>query len=151
MSNAKISSKTCFKCGVTQPRTQFYKHPDMGDGLLGKCKTCTKADVSAHRLANLDRIREYDSKRASLPHRRRMALELQRLRRKADRRKEMCHNKVLRAVSKGALERLPCSICGSGKSVAHHESYDRPLDVIWYCQAHHVARHKQMAIEGIEP
>lgn len=38
--------KQCFKCGVTKTRSEFYAHPQMGDGLLGKCKTCTKADTA---------------------------------------------------------------------------------------------------------
>lgn len=37
-------SKICFKCGVMKSLTDYYKHSKMGDGLLGKCKTCTKAD-----------------------------------------------------------------------------------------------------------
>lgn len=38
-------SKVCFKCEKMQPLSQYYKHPQMGDGLLGKCKSCTKSDT----------------------------------------------------------------------------------------------------------
>lgn len=37
--------KKCFKCGKLKPLTDFYRHPRMGDGHLGKCKVCTKRDV----------------------------------------------------------------------------------------------------------
>lgn len=37
--------KICFKCGIEKPLTDYYKHKQMGDGHLGKCKDCTKNDT----------------------------------------------------------------------------------------------------------
>jgi hypothetical protein len=37
-------SKVCFKCGEMKSLSEYYKHSGTKDGLLGKCKTCTKAD-----------------------------------------------------------------------------------------------------------
>ena len=65
----KTTKKTCFKCLITKPLADFYKHPQMGDGHLNKCKECTKKDVREHREKNLEALLEYDRLRASLPHR----------------------------------------------------------------------------------
>ena len=50
-----MKTKVCKKCGIEKPLTEFYKHPSMGDGYLGKCKDCTKDDV--HRLY-MDKIND---------------------------------------------------------------------------------------------
>ena len=40
-----MNEKKCFRCGVIQPLSEFYKHREMAYGHLNKCKTCTKADT----------------------------------------------------------------------------------------------------------
>lgn len=38
-------TKECFKCHRVLPLEMFYKHPDMTDGHLNKCKDCAKKDA----------------------------------------------------------------------------------------------------------
>lgn len=141
------SSKACFKCGKTLPLTEFYKHPAMGDGHLGKCKRCTKNDVAEHRLKNIDKIRDYEKNRSKLPHRKLLSLQVTKAWRSEDKRRLKCHNAVRRAILNGTINRMPCEICGNEKSQAHHEDYDKPLLVMWLCDQHHKDRHKLPRME----
>lgn len=149
--------KTCFKCGIDKPYSEFYKHAQMGDGYLGKCKTCTKSDVSTHRRENIVNVRAYDRSRNSLPHR----IEIHKVyaktevgkisHAKANRKnrdnspeKSRARSIVGNAIRDGKLLRKPCVKCGNPNSHGHHEDYSKPLDVIWLCPRHHRDRHKEL-------
>lgn len=138
-----IRSKKCFKCGTEKLFDEFYKHSQMADGHLNKCKDCTKNDVHSYREQNLEKIREYDRKRSKNKDRQKAAYEITKIWRQDDRRRTAAHNAVARAIKSGKLVRLPCSICSNQKSVAHHEDYDKPLDVVWLCQPCHVNHHRK--------
>lgn len=139
-----VRSKECFKCKTVKPLTEFYKHSGMADGHLNKCKECAKSDVSKHRTENIERFREYDRQRAKLPERRAHNLAINTAWRREDTRRQRAHNLVSREIAKGTLVREPCCRCGSSKSLAHHEDYDRPLDIMWLCQPCHKQRHKEL-------
>ena len=139
-----IRSKECFKCKTVKPLEEFYKHPSMPDGHVNKCKECNKNDVTANRNKNIERIRAYDRERAKNPERIQLNLEVNRAWRAEDKRRQVAHSAVARAIRNGSLVRVPCVRCGEQKSLAHHEDYDKPLDVMWLCQPCHKQRHKEL-------
>jgi hypothetical protein len=131
-------TKTCFKCGEAKPLDEFYRHPQMGDGHLNKCKDCAKKDVRLHRQDNPEKVRAYDRERARLPHRvaQRRELYEREWDQHPDRMK--ARGAVSNAVRDGKLEKRPCAFCGTPEPVeAHHHDYTKPLDVTWLCRPCH--------------
>lgn len=51
------------------------------------------------------------------------------------------HYMVKMAIKKGILKREDCELkdvyCSAGLIEAHHEDYDKPLDINWLCHSHH--------------
>ena len=143
--------KECFKCKESKPLSEFYKHPQMGDGYLGKCKECAKRDSRAQGTD-----KEYDRKRNVLPHRvaareayakteagKRARIRGTRAYRLKYPAKTKARNMVGNAVRDGKLFREPCGDCGAEKAHAHHDDYAKPLNVRWLCPAHHREWHKE--------
>ena len=58
-----MKTKTCFKCNRELDVCEFYKHPNMKDGRLGKCKLCTKDGVSKNYHKNKEHYTRYDKER----------------------------------------------------------------------------------------
>lgn len=50
-------------------------------------------------------------------------------------------NLVNRLIALGELERLPCEVCSSLDSHAHHDDYSLPYEVRWLCKPHHMKWH----------
>lgn len=129
-------SKVCFKCGVEKPLTDFYKHPKMADGHVNKCKLCNKKDVRENRSQKVEYYRKYDKERGN-----RQGKEYNKEYRERFPKKYAAHVLVNNHVRDGKLEKKPCEVCGVENAVAHHDDYDKPLEVRWLCQAHHVQWH----------
>ena len=129
--------KTCFKCNQSKPETEFYRHSQMGDGLLGKCKECTKADVKARRLKRLEYYRDYDRKRGKLPHRLANAKRVTKNWRTAHPGRNAAHLRARRHHRKAPAS---CQMCGLEKKrlERHHPDYSLPLLIVWLCKPCHV-------------
>lgn len=64
---------------------------------------------------------------------------------KEDRNKRICRQRVNQSLKNGSLSRLPCEVCGTTTKVqAHHEDYNKPLEVMWLCPCHHKQRHAEI-------
>lgn len=157
-----METKVCFKCEKEKPLSEFYKHSQMADGHLNKCKECAKQDVLQHREENIDKIQAYDRERGYLPHRvaardaykktkaGRLALNRGKKRWTEKHPEERAAQLILRsAIRSGKMKKQPCEVCGSVKHVhGHHDDYTKPLDVRWLCSACHSDHHKELREEN---
>lgn len=140
-----MKEKKCFKCGEVKPLSEFYKHNQMLDGHVNKCKTCNKKDVSTHREKNIIKIRAYDRERGG-----RQDKEYLREYRARFPNKAKAHRMVNYHKRVGNLTESPCEICLDKNVVGHHDDYLKPLNVRWLCQAHHKQWHAKNG-EGKNP
>lgn len=138
--------KVCFKCHRSLPFGEFYRHPEMADGHLGKCKDCTRDDVTEHRIKNVGRIREYDRRRSVEPHRAELRRRVGEAWRKEHPERKRSHTKLRRAVLAGVVVKVvACQRCGAvpKRIEAHHADYSKPLDVEWLCKPCHAQADKE--------
>ena len=148
MADTEISGeKICFKCGKSKPLNEFYKHSQMADGHLNKCKECNKKDVSENYHTRRGQYAEYEQRRWQRPERRAKAMEYQRRTRANNPEKYKAKSAVSNAVRDGRLEKKSCELCGDPRAQAHHWDYSKPLDVQWLCRSCHLMVHGKQAYE----
>lgn len=150
-----MSEKSCFKCGKCKPLTEFYKHPQMADGHLGKCKSCARRDTS-NRIKHLmqtdlewiereaQRCRDKAMRKRDAGWIGPAAKEAKKAWNRRNRVKKRAHVQVKRAIESGKLTREPCCICGDPKTEGHHDDYSKPLYVRWLCKKHHDEVHREL-------
>lgn len=130
--------KECFKCHIEKDLSEFYKHKQMADGHLNKCKACSKSDSTSNRNKNIDRIREYDRNRGN-----RQPPEYLKEWRTKHQNKYKAHNMVNNAIRDGKMFSERCESCGTDSQThAHHDDYLKPLNVRWLCAACHSQWHR---------
>ena len=142
------ADKVCKSCGEVKPLSAFYRHSQMADGHLNKCKECQKAYSNNYRDQNLDAVKAYDRERGRTAERKALVASRRPNYREKHRdytkawqtrnpEKRAAHIKVGNAVRDGKLIKQPCEVCGDVKVQAHHDDYGKPLEVRWLCQEHH--------------
>lgn len=154
-------NKKCRACTSIKRKTHFYKDKSRKDGYMYECKLCvSKRNKITHNTEESRAwYRKYNKIYRSLPvPAEKMKASNKKYRStekgKAARRKHvikwrlknaekvLVHNIVTAAIRTGKLKSKPCVVCGDKKSQAHHEDYDKPLNVIWLCSKHHCEVHR---------
>jgi len=154
--NLAEGQKKCFKCGQVKLFDDFYKHPRMADGRLGKCKICTRKDTRSRWLEKVkdpiwlemerERVRLKERKRAQLGLKKKQSAEQKRIQWLKDHDKMLARKRAYNAVLFGKITKpTRCSDCGIEKPLdMHHPDYTRALFVVFLCKECHGKRHRKI-------
>lgn len=159
-----LGYKPCWSCMTVKEISEFNKDAQKSHGLCGKCKKCHTKYTRMYEANNQDKVKRWKEdnivKIVSSRHKYYISnvkeRNGERYSKEAEARKEYARNRyyshrknseaihaVSLAVKRGDLIRPDnCTICGCEcKIEAHHEDYDRPLDVVWACSSCHKRIH----------
>lgn len=134
----ETTTKICFKCGKELPISEFYRHPQMADGHLNKCKGCTKKDVHDKYMDNLNDAAFVEKERA------RGRSKYHRL--YADKPRNEAHpdcsrHHAVRSVIERRVGKLP------PETELHHWNYNLPFKVFLLSRRHHSRLHKLLKFD----
>lgn len=145
--------KVCTKCATEKPLESFSRNARAGDGRVAWCKDCYLAWARENRDKTRAASRRHSKTERFMATqagykesgKRRVWWRADQKKRWADPDKR--HKAKVRiftnlAVELGVLAKTNCIRCGA-VAEAHHPDYSKPLDVVWLCQAHHRAAHKE--------
>lgn len=158
-----MKTKKCIHCGEEKTLEMFYRHPQMLDGYLNKCKECTKKENKENRNMKIEYYRQYDRERGCTEKRKKARKEYE-IKMKTfnpdlfQKRKNIANQKWRNkhkdrtkaerlldyAVKYGKLIKPEkCIKCGlkTENLQAHHFDYTKPLEVWWLCSSCHAQEH----------
>ena len=151
--------KRCSRCWETKPESEYYRSQRASDGLYSHCKKCHNKDIADRqktpegRAKCLARVKRYQATakgkatiRAYVQSERGKEVRRGIDQRLKARRPELskAHHAVFNEKRAGRLIKQNCEVCGDPKTEAHHDDYDKPLDVRWLCKKHHEEHHHGM-------
>jgi hypothetical protein len=148
--------KHCNTCTTEKDNLDFHKRAASIDGLAARCKCCQKV-YDKKRADNPDRVelrRLYalttegiaaanKAKKKWYKENKNKVYQITKSYRENNPKKYKAHGKVAYEVKIGNMTRKPCEVCGEKKTNAHHDDYNKQLDVRWLCSKHHHEWHKE--------
>lgn len=136
-----MKTKKCHKCDTEKEIKEFGKDKTKTTGIRSTCKQCGKNYDSER--TNTSKRKAYMKKISSDYIKSGKAAESDRRYRKRNPKKHEAHKAASSAIKNGKLIKQPCEKCGELKVYAHHNDYDKHLDISWLCYKHHNAWHKE--------
>lgn len=128
---SRQAMKRCSCCSEIKLLSQFSTNRTKADGKQTYCLKCNRAARQRSRARNRDRDLAYNQEW----HRKH----------NQDPRKVKARRAVSHALARRLLGRKACEVCGEIRVDAHHDDYDKPLEVRWLCRRHHMEAHYVVA------
>ena len=153
-----IAEKPCNQCEETKPLEEFYRKHNRPFGRTSLCRQCMRADNKSYRqtpegkIINSRAVKKYQQTAKGGIVQKRASKKYQQTKKgkichaQAIKTYRALHSKeiqarmiVYQAIANGILIRPSiCSNCNKERRIsAHHEDYDKPLEVIWLCDKCH--------------
>lgn len=140
----------CRDCCIDRDAEEFPRRGRNDRKRRGTCRSCIRNAARRRREARREELQAYDRRRHQEPARKQAHREHVAAYRARYPERHSARRAVARALKNGTLVRLPCEVCGSLKTQAHHDDYSKPLEVTWLCFRDHRARHGQVSLSGWE-
>ena len=129
--------KSCYKCLISKPISDFYKDRAQKSGISKMCKLCDKLKAKSYYLRNRNNVLLRVNDYWKTPE----GKEVARLKshRMIEKYPEKYKTRLLTRhyIKTGKITKKPCEICGESKVEVHHKDYSDAINVNWYCSYHH--------------
>jgi hypothetical protein len=122
MAKRKCDCGECKRCKHREYMNAWYRRPGNAERVRGW--------ASRYRGENIEQVRGYDRARGF---------------RETDSMKITARRAVRLAIERGDMKREPCEVCEAEPADAHHDDYNKPLEVRWLCEKHHGKEHRLVA------
>lgn len=143
--------KECRKCGISFKPTkhQIKKY----DFLCSPCKNDYRREWAKQRelkglpvrgkIKDVEKYKAWRKEYMQRPEFKKRMCENQKRYREDPllRIKHLARWRTRREIESGKIKPLPCEVCGLEKSEAHHDDYEKALEVRWLCRFHHREHH----------
>lgn len=128
--------KECCVCHAVLPISEYYPYSKDKSRPMAYCKNCHKLRMRQATLKYADKRKAARAIYRMRPKVKAREMATTKKMYSLYREKQLARMKVYNAVKNGKLKRLACW-CGDIKVQAHHDDYNKPLEVRWLCRRHH--------------
>lgn len=104
---------------------------------MAYCKNCHKLRNRRAFLKNIKKRKDYRNEYRKRPDVKQREYERTKQMYGLYRERQLARMKVYHALKNGKLNRKSCEQCDNKNVQAHHDDYNKPLEVRWLCRLHH--------------